>query len=194
MPLRTRIFIMVGAGILVIGLISAFIIWRVKKPAAPVQTVAPTTAIDQSNFDKVKVGTEPTVVPKNAEITKPTAVQLEDITVRNLAKIFVERYHTYSSENNYQNIKDIQSIVTRTYWNKISVPLSSKTSPTNFVALTTKVVSIMSVDVNKDTASVVIKVSRVSTANGNTTLSYGESDVSLVKNDGTWLVSAEVVK
>lgn len=152
--------------------------------------------IDQSNIDTaIKVGIEPTAIPQTAEVKPPTAAQQEDIVVKNLAKVFVERYHTYSSENNYENIRDVQALVTPSFWSKISVPLNSPPpAPNSFVSLTTKVVSIISVDVDKSTASVEIKVKKVSVADNKTSTGYGEYTVMLAKVGSSWLVSGETSK
>lgn len=196
MTLRQRVILMVSAFLVVILLVVAAIVFKTKKPAPKPTENTPQTVIDRNNIDTaIKVGTEPTQIPVTAEVKPPTTDQQEDITVKNIAKIFVERYHTYSSENNYENIKDVKSIVAPSFWTKISAPLTTPPpAPSSFVALTTRVVSILFVDVSKNTATVDLKVKKTATTNGQTTNSYGEYDVSLTKVNGEWLVSGETVK
>lgn len=196
MTLRQRVILMVSAFLVVIMLVVAAIVFKTKKPAPKPTENTPQTVIDRNNIDTaIKVGTEPTQIPVTAEVKPPTTDQQEDITVKNIAKIFVERYHTYSSENNYENIKDVKSIVAPSFWTKISAPLTTPPpAPSSFVALTTRVVSILFVDVSKNTATVDLKVKKTATTNGQTTNSYGEYDVSLTKVNGEWLVSGETVK
>ena len=192
MPLRTRIIIFVSAGLLVIGLISLVIILKPKKNNSPAAPQAQNTVIDQENVETaVKVGVDPVQVPKTAKVSPPTTAQQEEITVKNLARVFVERYHTYSSENNYQNIRDVQDLVTRSFWAKISTPLSGQPAPASFVSLTTEVLSISSVEVKKDSANVTLKVKKTSVTNGETKESYGDYYINLLKVGKEWLVSSE---
>jgi hypothetical protein len=187
---------MIGAGVFVIGVISIFIIFKFGKKPVTTPPVQEQVTINQTNDQvNVKVGTEPTVVPKNVKITPPTAIQQEDITVKNIARVYIERYHTYSSENNFQNIRDIESIVTAAYWKKISAPMVAKIAPpASFVSLTTEVLSILSVDVKSISASVALNTRQTAIANGQTTVSFKEYTVTLVKSGGSWLVSGETAK
>lgn len=187
---------MIAGAVVLVSLIVVAVIIKTKKPATQTPTNVTQNVIDKNNIDTaIKVGIEPTQIPVTAEVKPPTTVQQEDITVKNLAKIFVERYHTYSSENNYENIKDVQSIVTKSFWDKISVPLTSPPpQPKSFVSLTTRVVSILFVDVGKTSASVEIKVKKTAVVDDKTTNSYGEYDVALTKSNNEWLVSGETAK
>ena len=192
MPLRTRIIILVSAGILLIGVISLAIVFKSKKKTPAPAPQVENTVIDQNNVETaVKVGVDPVQVPKTAKVAPPTTAQQEEITVKNLARVFVERYHTYSSENNYQNIRDVQDLVTRTFWGKISAPLSSQIAPASFVSLTTEVLSISSVEVKRESASVTLRVKKTSFSNNETRESYGEYYINLIKSGKEWLVSSE---
>ena len=196
MNLRQRVILIVSALVAVLALIIGAVSMSTKKSKEPTKNETP-TVIDQNNIDTaIKVGVEPTQIPQTAEVKPPTPTQQEDITVKNLAKIFVERYHTYSSENNYENIRDVREMVTDVFWSKISAPLSSpQPLPNSFVSLTTKVVSILFVDVKKSgDATVELKVRKTSVTNGITSYDYGEYVVNLTKLSNKWLVSGEVAK
>ncbi len=195
MTLRKRIIVIIAVVLAIVAVIVVVLLFRSKKNT-PATNTPERVIIDSSNVETaVTPGIEPTQVPKEATVKPPSASQKEEITVRNLAKVFVERYHTYSSENNYQNIRDVEEIVTATYWKKISAPLNqNQTPPASFVAMTVEVVSVVSVDISRDIGKVVIRARKTATSNSQTTTSFADYEVALLKTPSGWLVSGETVK
>ena len=153
------------------------------------QTVAPadntaTQGVGQTG-GTTSVGSEmPEGLP--AQVITPLAAQKNG--VQQLAKVFVERYGTYSTDNNFQNIKDVETLVTRSLWSKISAPISSKTVSQSFTGVTTKVISMDLTEWSDVKATVELKTSRIEEKNGVVTTRYQTAVVSMVKQNVVWLI------
>ena len=192
MPLRTRIFILVTLVVLIVlGVSLVLVVKFSNKPAASVPVSSPSSDFNQSNV--VIPGTPATVIPQNLTVKPSDSAAVTENTVRQLAKIFVERFNTYSSDNMFQNIRDVQAMVTDDYWKKIGLPLTRPINPpTTFVALTTKVMAITSSNVQASMALVVLKAQKTSTSGALTSISNANYSVSLVKSGSDWLITSQV--
>jgi hypothetical protein len=195
MPLRTRLFIIISIVALLILGISVFLLIAGKKSSAPVNQ--PSNAGSDGNLptnNTVPGGVQPTIIPNGVPIKPATTAEIEKNAAKQLAKIFVERFNTYSSDNAYQNIRDVQALVTNSFWKTLSARLSlPPASVGTFVGATTEVI-VANVGVfNTSTASVAIKTRRTTTQNNGTTVSYQDIIVSLTKSNGAWLVDSQTV-
>jgi len=187
MSLRARIFIIVSIlALLVLG-VSLFLVVRSKNKAAGPQTVAPTdtTANGQPGGQTATTGTQiPAGLP--ARIVSP--LEAEKNGVVQLAKVFVERYGTYSTDNNFQNIKEVEAFVTPALWSKISAPINSKTTTQSFVGVTTKVISMELASWSGTKAVVELKTTRTEEKDGKVTTRQQNATVEMVKSNDLWLV------
>jgi len=107
---------------------------------------------------------------------------------RQMAKIFVERYGSYSTDNDYQNIEEVKSLCSQSLWSEISKTMDSVQSG-SFVGVTTQVLS--SSFTNWDasaSASVELRTKRTEEKNGVTKSFYQDATVELVKTSSGWLV------
>ena len=191
MSLRSRIFVLITVVVSVVLVISLLLVVKIRKNPAAVAPAETTNSLGGSN--PVFNGTTATVIPNNVVVKPIDSAASEDNTVRQLAKIFVERFNTYSSDDIYRNIRDVENMVTAEYWKKISLPLTRPINPpATFVALTTKVLAITSSNVLSGQALVVLKAEKSSTSGAATTDSYADFSVSLVKSDGSWLINSQV--
>ena len=188
MSLRARIFIIVSIVVLLILGISMFLVVSNKKKNTSPQTGAP-----QNNGVATGTGlpgTQTTIgeqAPAGLPAKVATPLETEKNGVQQLAKVFLERYGTYSSDNNFQNIKDVETLVTRSLWSKISAPMNAKTTTQSFTGVTTKVVS-MDLTSWSDTKAVVeFKTMRVEEKNGAVTTKYQNATVELIKQGSSWL-------
>ena len=189
MSLRARIFIIVSISVFLILGISMLLVIKNKNKNTEPQTVAPadntaTQGVGQTG-GTTSVGSEmPEGLP--AQVITPLAAQKNG--VQQLAKVFVERYGTYSTDNNFQNIKDVETLVTRSLWSKISAPISSKTVSQSFTGVTTKVISMDLTEWSDVKATVELKTSRIEEKNGVVTTRYQTAIVSMVKQNVVWLI------
>ncbi len=192
MPLRTRIFILITLVVLVVlGISLLLVVKSSNKPATTPPGNKSSAGLNQGNV--IIPGSPATVIPPNVVVMPVDSAAVTENTVRQLAKIFVERFNTYSSDNIYQNIRDVQAIAADDYWKKISLPLSHPTlPPAAFVALTTRVIAITSSNVQNTMALVILKAKKSSTNGAVSTESYVDYNVSLVKFGERWLVANQV--
>jgi inner membrane protein involved in colicin E2 resistance len=188
--LRARIFIIVSLAVFVILAISIALIVLKKKSAEPVDEATPINEniIDENNFP-AQITTPPTQIPIGATVKQPTDEEMMKNTAKQTAKIFIERYGTYSTDNDNENIYSVQSIVSPSLWNDISRHIDAVYDG-EFVGVTTKVIAIDVVEFSSDKAKVDMSVQRVITK-GTTTEKISEKTfVRLVKIQDAWLVDS----
>ena len=193
LSLRARIFIVVSLVVLVVLGISVFLVVKSKKNAAgggATTTPDNTNVIDSTNFNYNPNIQTPVVggqIPEGATVKPATSLEIEQNAVRQLAKIFIERYSSYSTDSNYQNIVEVQGLVTDDLWKSLSAKIG-KTPAGSFVGVTTKVFSSEIVDWSVKTATVSMSAAIIEEKNGNTSDRQAEVSVNLVKNGNNWLV------
>ena len=134
----------------------------------------------------------PTEIPAGLPAKVPTTQEIEQNGVRQLAKIFIERYGTYSTDNESQNIIEVQPLVTKSLWSKISAGIQTKTTNQPFVGLTTKVVTATLADWSASKAIVNLKTSRTESKDSAVTTRNQNVTVEMVKENGVWLANSIV--
>lgn len=192
MPLRTRLFIIISIFVLLVLGISIVLYISSKKNTSGTAT-SPTTNTSYPSAQYNPNVTTPTIIPSNVTVKPPTGAAAEENTVKQIAKVFVERYNTYSSDASYQNIRDVQSLVTEGYWKKLGAKLNTPAVNSGYVASISEVI-VADVTVLKDgAASVTIKTRRSLTSKGTTTTDYQTLVITLAKESGEWLVDSQTV-
>lgn len=189
MSLRARIFIIVSILVLLILGISVFLVVRNKNKTVEPQTIIPTNNTVTTSNGQNSNGTQ---VPESLPAKVVSPLEAEKNGAQQLAKVFVERYGTYSSDNNFQNIKEAQTLVTESMWSKISAPISAKITTSanqNFTGMTTKVISMDLTSWSDSKATVELKTSRTEEKNRVVTTRYQNATVEMVKLNGVWLVN-----
>ena len=192
--LRTRIFIIVSLVVLAILGISLFLLWRSKQPAKPVtSTSTPATAGSTPNGEGV--APLPVTDLRNAIVGKTSSIEIQQKAVQNLAKIFAERYNTFSTEANYQNIRDLQPLVTAKYWQQLSakIPKQPSANTAQIVNFTQALGAQISAWSEKE-ATVDLQVKVSAQKNYIVTKTDQQATVTLVKQDNNWLVDSFVWK
>lgn len=189
MSLRARIFIIVSIVVLFILGISIFLVVGSKNKKDQTQN-PPTGSV--ANNNGAQNGGQIDVVGSQAPVGLPakipTTLEVQKNGVVQLAKVFVERYGTYSTDNNFQNIKDVEDLVTDSLWSAISAPISAKNMNQNFVGVTTKVISADLTSWSDTKATVEIKTTRVEEKNGAMSSRYQNATVEMIKVSSGWLV------
>lgn len=194
MSLRVRIIVFVSAIVFVILTISVYLFINGKKKPAAQQVYNPPQVIDSQNFNNVNLPTTQPTALAGVQMRKPTKEEDELRFVKELGRTFVERYNTFSTENNYQNIRDVQSMVTDNYWSEIGAPLKKpQASPTEFSAVTVTVIS-MSGSVKGNYGTVEIGARKITQKGGASVTTNVNYSVSLIKSNSNWLVSGQTVK
>ncbi len=189
MSLRARIFILISILVLLVLGVSIFLVVRNKNKNAQPEAGTP-----QSNTATSGNGQPDTQTPvgSQAPVGLPaktaTPLEIEKNGAQQLAKVFVERYGTYSTDNNFQNIKDVETLVTQSLWSKISAPMSAKTTTGSFAGVTTKVISMNLTSWSDTKATVELKTMRTEEKNGTVTTRYQNATVEMVKVGTSWLI------
>ncbi len=187
--LRARIFIVVSLVVLFILGVSIFLFVRSKnKNNATVNNVANNVSSGSDNTS----GNTPLPVTnlENLKVPKLSTIETEQKAVQNLAKIFVERLNSYSSESRYQNMKDVESLVTASYWKQLSakIPANIPNNSPNFYAVSVEAYSAKLSAWTDKTASVDLQVKITESKSGVITKKDAQAKVSLLKNGDKWLV------
>lgn len=192
MSLRARIFIIISVFVLIILGISIFLVVRNKNKTTADETGSPVNTPGVNNGQPSNPASTGTPIPAGLPAKTASPLEAEKNGVVQLAKVFVERYGTYSSDNNFQNIKEVESLVTRSLWSKISEPMNSKTTTQGFVGVTTKAISMDLASWSDSKATVEVKTTRTEERNGVMTTKYQNATAGLVKQNSFWLVDSFV--
>ena len=198
MPLRTRLFIFLSIIALVILGMSVFLLIAGKKARTngSIQTSGASSG-NANNQANSNAGTlpnnTPSAVPSGVTVKQATSAQVEENAVKQLAKIFAERYNTYSTDDAYQNIKDVQTLVTTAYWKKIGAKLGISTASSTFQSVTAEALIVTPSAIGSGAATVAIKLRRTVIKNGTTTTEFQDIIVALVKSGGNWLIDNQTV-
>ena len=192
LSLRTRIFIIISLAVLAILGISLLLIISGNKNKTANQTLTPQTVSEQNGSSDIgpSAGAQ---APTGLPIKPQTSDEAEQNLAKQLAKIFVERYGSYSTDNNFQNLKEVESLVTDSFWSNISSKITNPTKQ-EFTGVTTKVVAMKIPQSGKTEAVVELQTKRTEEKNGNISNSYQIVTVDMVKSGDSWLVSDAVWK
>src|SRR3989339_1103574 len=188
LSLRQRIFAITGVISAILIIIVLFFVLRSRDTDVSTQTSTSTDVLTIE--DTVRQNIQ---VPNNQQVNR-APVDPEENYVKQLARIFVERYGTYSNQNEDIHIADVDDIITsrmRTW-----IQSSTSTDSRVYEDATTLVLSIhiKQYDTQAGTAIVAIEVQQevmrqtdaLGTISEDTILR--EADVNLIKVDNTWKV------
>lgn len=181
MSLRARLFIMISLLVLFVLGVVLFLTVLAKKKAATEEALKNETASQTS------VPSTPSA-PVPVKPVLPTALEVEQNAVKQLAKVFVERYSTYSTDNNFQNIREVQELVTAPLWKKLSARLGSGSTSPFYMVITSRAYGVSLSDWQADAATVNVQIRKSTMKNGATTSANETIVVTMVKQDKAWLV------
>lgn len=192
LSLRTRIFIVISLIVLTVLGISVLVsVLSKRKPVAPaVDNQAsqpanlPAGTVLYNGAPVVVAPIEQGFIPR-----PPTSLETEQNGVRQIARIFIERYNSYSTDADYQNIREVRDLVTDDLWTQISVPLKRGSAVSGFVGVTTNVIGAELSDWQGDTAIVILKTAVAEEKNGVEIFSQRAVNVNLTKSGEKWLVN-----
>lgn len=187
MSLRARIFFVVSVVVFLVLAISIFLIVRNKNKTTQITDVSTDVNVNNNQNNDQSIGQVATEIPAGVSVKAPTSEEVEKNAVEQLAKVFIERYGTYSTDNNGQNIIESQSLVTKPLWSRISTGLNTKNTNQPFLGLTTKVMSMDLESWSAAKATVSLKTMRAEDKNGVITNRYQNVTVEMVKEGGVWL-------
>lgn len=193
LSLRTRLFVVISLAVLLILAISVVLLLRSrssKDTNNPDTTPSDQTGTPVSPNNGATGGTptQPIGTTPAPVVKQFSPLEVEQAGVKQLAKIFIERYNTYSTDNNYDNIREVESMVTGGLWKRISGRLSIPAAPGPFVGVTTRAVSAELGGWDSATADVLVQTHQVTVKNGVTTQTYQGVKIFFLKQGSNWLI------
>ncbi|MDO8626648.1 MAG: hypothetical protein Q7K39_04350 [Candidatus Magasanikbacteria bacterium] len=202
MSLRTRLFIVISLAVLVILGISIALLVRSKRAAAPPALgitntpTAPANIIDSNTVEErlPALTNPPSLGVVTAPPAKQTTLEAEQSGVRQLAVIFVERYNSYSTDNKWQNIVEVKSLVTQKMWQRIGAKVGTPQPAGPFVGNTAEVFVSELTKWDPPTAVATLQVRNTLEKNGQITVTNQNIVVTLIKDSGDWLVDSYEVQ
>ncbi len=186
MERKTKIEIALAIAVIIALLL---LVWWWTRPTAPVVvTTEATTAAIVNSTNKPTSSTTASTTP--ATPAAPIIQQTSAITV---ARTFVERLGSYSSEADAANITDVMSMATPTFQKQLEalVKQTRSSSTGKFYGITTLVLTAPKTVTSTDTTitlSMTTQRQETIDSPGNTSIKYQSITVSLVKSGTTWLV------
>lgn len=190
MPLRTRIFIVISLIILAVLAISILLYLSSKKQKDSNITTSTPTVQTPSNGDIPTnlLDSNGQVDTTKVQVKQPTNQEVDQNASKQLAKIFIERFGSYSSDSNYQNIRDVKNLVTSNLWSSLSAMIDDTVSNQQYSGVTTKVIATSNNSWSNTSAKYTLSTMRKSSENGSTTTTNKDVEVILKKVNGSWLV------
>lgn len=188
LTLRQRIFIISGVTVgLVVAITLALIYSSNKEPAS--ETVQQ-SAKDTGGVEVDKIGTVDAQINVLSEQRQASYVPEEQMA-RQTARMFVERFGSFSNYNKNSHIQDVLDMATPNMQSWIKTQTINPGN--NYEGITTRVLSLTIRSLNKGTAAVGIETQRTISAqvDGQLTTSIENKSgrVELVKVGGEWKVS-----
>lgn len=192
LSLRARIFIIISLIVLIILGISIFLLVRSKKQAVPTELPVATENLPTDTNLSVTAPVQVTEIPNNIIVNPVSSLEIQQNAAEQIAKIFLERFNSYSSESQYQNVRDVQTLVSKAYWLQLSAKLPAVTATQNttapFASTITKAYSSKLSSWNDTSAIVELQVKITEEKNGIIKNRDQQAKVSLVKDGQNWLV------
>lgn len=180
---RKLIIIVVVVILLLAAIVGGWWYWQraVSQPAEPtVKEPAPATSLPPSKPVSAPVRTE-------EEIRKET--------ISRLARMFTERFGTFSSQSQYEGIGDIMAVTTDSFQNwlrdKYIPELKGEHSASAYSGQTTRVMSVTVEKVTDNESQVAVRVQQAVTGEvGTIEVKYPVLKVALVRQNSMWLVDS----
>jgi hypothetical protein len=191
LSLRTRLFIIISVFVLlVLGISIALLISRKQKDG---ETTTPTSTVNIIGTEQIQnfnnSQTPIREVPAGTPIKPATSEEAEKNTVKNLARIFLERYGSYSTDSNYDNIRDLQSLSTPNLWMTLQTRIG-RPQTGDYAGSLARVYTSEVKEWSKDISKVSVRLTQDTEKNGEAAEVRYDSDVTLKKINGEWLVDA----
>lgn len=182
--MNRKILFILGGIVFLVVLVVAFLMRGGKPGAVPTSTSTP------EQTDQNQVNPDTTVQPP-ASIETPVvnapSVDPKELEVKQLATLFVERFGSYSNQNNQQNYKDVVSLMTASMASWAAT--QNTTTSLDYYGVTTNVVAVNLKESTDSTATVEVGVQEVIETKSEQKIQYRTGQVQMVKEGNGWKVS-----
>lgn len=193
--LRQRIFILIGLGV---GLLAAillvyFFVFR-EKPASPpaaggesTGTVEDGVAPPRTGAGTVAPSSQATDTPRRGGAPPTPKTTPTERYVRDRARIFVERFGSYSNQNDNTHLDDAASLATPRMREWIMNQRITESSG-EYQGVITKVLASRIGTLSDNSATVFFDVQEERERSGQSSIAYRSGEVRLSKEDGEWWI------
>ncbi|MDQ5952318.1 MAG: hypothetical protein QG626_445 [Patescibacteria group bacterium] len=177
MPSRKKIEVIVAVVVLVLLAILLYLATR--QPAAEPQV---------SDLPQAQSTSLPPVDPKT--VPAPGVVSAGTV-----ARTFIERFGSYSSETDFANVDDVMKLATPTYQSELDTLVNGYRrqfdAEAGYTGVSTQVISMKTVTETDAATTFLVTTQREEAVGtpGNTTLRYQDAEVNLIKSGDSWLVN-----
>jgi len=187
LSLRARLFIFFSILVLLI-LAIVLLILASRKPTTPEAQIPTQGQLPGGTGVTPSGGVSVPEVPAGPQIKPLSDLETQQNAARQVAKIFAERYGSYSTDSNFENIRELEVLSTSRLWSSLSKQIKTSSAGSGFVGVTTKVFSSEIADWKTDSAQITIMAIRNETKNNATTQTRVSAKVGAVKSGDKWLV------
>lgn len=176
--MERRTEVIIAAGVLVALAIVLFMLFFRKPEAEPVDRDTRVTREEDPEIPQV----DPEDIPEQNEVSATT-----------IGRIFVERFGSYSSEADYENIDDVMAISTDALQSRLErlAEDARREQGSGYYGVSTRIITVKTESTSESAAQFLITTQREEAidAPGNTSVRYQDIRVKLVKEGDEWLIN-----
>lgn len=191
MSQRKKQFILLSilVGLLIVFLLVYLLLNKDGKDTTP-PSVNPSEQTETSTVDN-RAESEVTAPLPAGDIEREVVPGVADqgLVAKQTARIFVERFGTYSNQNNNEHLESIESIVTDSMWSWAQNQAQAQ-SLQDFNGSITNVIASTLSEFEENTATVTLQALEIKETADSTSTENKNGRVELVRQGNTWLVNA----
>ncbi len=188
-----RLIIILGAvlGILIIVALVLWLLLRQSSPTTPINdaaTTQPTANVDQgSSLPEGGNKTHPLPEDTNVPVLPPLQAGLQQT-----AFLFTERYGSFSTESNFENLTDVEPLITNSFSTQLRAQRSRDVVADDYYGVVTKALqfTMENLDEERGRATVRIRTQRQETKGISAVprVYYQDIELALMQYEKTWRV------
>jgi len=188
MNISRRNIIFIILGLVAIGLLAWWFWYRQ-------QLIQVTVGPQDNNYNNSGTNTNTNTQPVDQTPTQVVGVVTNvNANLKNVATLFTERYGSYSTDANFENLKSVESLSTPELVSSLKKLIKDGEGKpvAGFYGVTTKVVTVDVLSQNSSTAEVEVATQRQESFSreGEVKITYQALKLSLDKQGNNWLVSS----
>lgn len=191
LTLRSRIFIIISLVIFLILAISiSLIVFSNKKEAQNPDVVENGQNTEGQNTNQqIEIPVNvPTVIPSGATIIPQTQEESLKSACLNLAKVYVERFGSYSTDNPGKNLQDLEVLSTVDLWKVLKNRMDNLQTGDEFFSVVTRAIGASFESYSKEKSTVTVLVVKDENKNGELKKYEQEAVLIMVGDGNSWLV------
>lgn len=181
---------MMEVGIAIIILLAlGFLVWWMLRDKTPEEM--PREDEKTQTLPNTTTNNRPTTTVDPEDVPK-----VQEVSAGTVARTFVERIGSYSSESNYQNVDDVLGVVTTSLAAELEADAerAREQSPNNggYYGISTSYIGAKTVEESETEITLLVQTQREESfgSPGNSEVRYQEMEITLVQEEGQWKVNS----